>query len=527
MMSTTSDLPEMHKLPIRVRIEHILQEEAESGVPEGRNLWPRIREGGRSVPAQHSNVGAREQGSNGLIRHTKDTMHPRSAQRKGLRGLSWGESHAPGASVATIKPGLLRLTAFVMASLLLVAVVLYFTGRAGTVSASVLLQKAADASTFVPVGKVRHIVIRQTDSVTGETGGWTDEVWLANGQKRLMMWKPAMVTPSGTPMPWDGAQLINDDGIWQFPADGDGKTVQKMPEGNTFFLDQVLPNRQAIDQMLASPNTRIAGSDTLDGHSVVVIEGHVGSFVSNTPRDLAEGKAQGYQTAQHDYKLWVDNQTYQILKEQHIITWDVQGPTGQHQIINTKRITLDELLDEESVRADMFKLPAGVKIIDNTVPVAGTPAPAPTRHTGWYDFSPTDGSFTVLMPKTPDYSTTNMPNGQTTEMYGVKQGPIAYVLKYADYPHALIAKTGADKWLDNERDYIVAGVQGKLLSESKISLDGYPGRELRVLADDGKYRICRIYLVGDRFYNVYVVMPDEGSLTPEIERYLDSLKLLK
>lgn len=92
-------------------------------------------------------------------------------------------------------------------------------------------------------------------------------------------------------------------------------------------------------------------------------------------------------------------------------------------------------------------------------------------------------------------------------MIGAKQSGYSSVVRYTDYPQDILQKTGIDKWLDNERDYIVVSVPGKLVSERSISLNRYPGREIRVLANDGKFRICRLYLVNNRYYNVYVERP--------------------
>ena len=283
---------------------------------------------------------------------------------------------------------------------------------------------------------------------------------------------------------------------------------------------------------MQDPQTKIVGSDTLQGRHVVVIAGHVGSFVSGSPLDIASGKSKGYDTAQHDYKLWIDTQTYQIVQEQHFITWEKLGPTGYHKITSTKLITKDELLDNNAVAADLFrfKLPTGATFNDLTQfdPSQMTgPTPEP-RHNDWYEFTSEHGNFGLLMPKTPDQSTTDNPStGHTEYLIGARLGGYSYVVRYADYPQDLLQKTGVEKWLDNERDYIVASVPGKLISERAISLNGYPGREIKVLAGDGKLRICRLYIVNSRYYNVYVVMPDQNSTSTQVDHYLDSFRLLK
>ncbi|MEP6774665.1 MAG: hypothetical protein ABJA50_03640 [Chloroflexota bacterium] len=391
-------------------------------------------------------------------------------------------------------------------------------------SASQILKRVSDAGAFVPAGKVRHIITTTTTDPVGN-GSETEEVWLANGTEHLLMWKPAPSFSNGQSPSWGYSLLVNDDAVWQF-----NNTVNKVYKllywPNVISSSGTLPDPQVIDNLLKSSDTHIVGTDTLDGHMVVVIESHVGSFVAGTPLDIAEGLAKGYDTAQHDFKLWIDKNTYQMIQEQHYITWLGTGPNSQHKEIVTRRLTTDELVDSGSAPSGLFtfELPAGSTLVD----LASQPTPKPVeRHAGWYNFTSSEGAFSVLMPRTPDESSaTDGPSGHTELMYGAKIGSIAYVVRYADYPPDVIQKAGTENWLDSERDFLVISVPGKLMSERTISIDGYPGRELRVQADDGKSRIARLYLVRNRLYKVYAVMPDDRSITPKVEQFLDSFTLL-
>jgi hypothetical protein len=426
---------------------------------------------------------------------------------------------------------LLRFAGLGVVLALLITSLAFLSARTHTASAAEILRKASAASSFVPAGKIRHIVVTHSDDVSGSGGATTDEVWLANGRSHLLMWKPATVAPGGQSLPYGGAVLINDEAIWRFKPDGMSVTKLAFYDG-ALSMDAFLPNQAAVDKLLHDPQTTVLGADTLQGRDVVVIEGHVGSFVSGSPLEIALGRSKGYDTAQHDYKLWIDTRTYQIVQEQHYITWEGTGPTGHHKITDTKLITKDEVVDASSVSADLFtfKLPAGATLTDLTTAgqsQASSPTPQP-RHTSWYEFTSEQGNFGVLMPMTPDQgSTTNSSLGHTEYLIGAKQAGYSYVVRYTDYPQDVVQKIGIEKWLDNERDYIVVSVPGKLVSERSITLNGYPGREIRVLADDGKFRICRLYLVNNRYYNVYVVMPDQNSVSAQVEKYLDSFRLLK
>ena len=125
---------------------------------------------------------------------------------------------------------------------LLTVLTVFFTARTHTASASEVLSKASAATSFVPSGKVRHIVVTNSDDVSGSMGVTTDEVWLANGQNHLLVWRPASVGPGGVTLPYGGATLTNDDGVWYFSPDG--RTVTKVAffEG-ALSLDGFLPNQ--------------------------------------------------------------------------------------------------------------------------------------------------------------------------------------------------------------------------------------------------------------------------------------------
>jgi hypothetical protein len=149
----------------------------------------------------------------------------------------------------------------------------------------------------------------------------------------------------------------------------------------------------------------------------------------------------------------------------------------------------------------------------------------------WKEFSSHEGAFSTLMPGTPTEKTQKV-NTQagTIDIHGftLEQKSFTYMVSYNEYPDAIVQAASADKILDAARDGGVSNVQGKLLSELIISLDKYPGREIRIEAADGKHTVkTRIYLVKNRLYQVLVVTPKEGSFSNDVTKFLDSFKLLE
>lgn len=66
---------------------------------------------------------------------------------------------------------------------------------------------------------------------------------------------------------------------------------------------------------------------------------------------------------------------------------------------------------------------------------------------------------------------------------------------------------------------------GKLLSDTEISIAGYPGRELRFESSDASL-INRIYFVGSHLYQVTAFFKKDAKLQESVVKILDSFKLL-
>ena len=69
---------------------------------------------------------------------------------------------------------------------------------------------------------------------------------------------------------------------------------------------------------------------------------------------------------------------------------------------------------------------------------------------------------------------------------------------------------------------------GTLASERKITLGGFPGRELRVEKIRGDMiLVCRLFLADDRLYQALVVMPRAKEAPEAVQPFLEGFQLLK
>jgi hypothetical protein len=147
----------------------------------------------------------------------------------------------------------------------------------------------------------------------------------------------------------------------------------------------------------------------------------------------------------------------------------------------------------------------------------------------WEKFSSSEGAFSVLMPGTPTQQvrTAKTSSGSIdAHMFLVEHRDVAYIVAYSDYPNPMIQERTPKLILDGARDGAVANLQGKLVGESIISLDGHQGRELQIESPDGKVTVtARIFLVDRRLYQVMVLTPQGKDSSEDVRKFFDSFRL--
>ncbi|MBN1431094.1 MAG: hypothetical protein JXB07_22180 [Anaerolineae bacterium] len=140
------------------------------------------------------------------------------------------------------------------------------------------------------------------------------------------------------------------------------------------------------------------------------------------------------------------------------------------------------------------------------------------------EFVSDEGKFSVLMPGTPTEETQTTTDGTDIHMFSVEDWGDAYLVGYSDFPQDIIEGTDAEMLLDFARDG--AAGDGTILSETSITINGYPGRALEIdSSDDDIVLYANIYLVDNRLYQVIVTSGD-GTRSAKVSEFLDSFKLL-
>nr|MBN2276833.1 hypothetical protein [candidate division Zixibacteria bacterium] len=150
---------------------------------------------------------------------------------------------------------------------------------------------------------------------------------------------------------------------------------------------------------------------------------------------------------------------------------------------------------------------------------------------GWTEFHSSPGGFAVTSPG---------PLADTTILVGTAVGPIEmttnmiriddyfYGVAWSDYPQIFIDSTPAENILSGARDGAVANIKGRLLDDRPIHIGDHPGREFEIEIAGGRGVMkMRIYLVGRRLFQVTAGTVMKNTSSPDMERFLDSFRLME
>jgi hypothetical protein len=166
------------------------------------------------------------------------------------------------------------------------------------------------------------------------------------------------------------------------------------------------------------------------------------------------------------------------------------------------------------------------------------------QDSGWIKYTSPEGRYIVSLPAQPSVSQqeATTADGEKFPQYlasVIEPGDVAYMVGYFDAVPGTIFSS------DAARDGMVKKINGTLISETTISLGGYPGRELRVLAkptaaqpaEGTKPANLVEYVVRARFYEadkrIYVlqfIFPkslESDAVAAKAAKYFDSFQVVK
>lgn len=148
------------------------------------------------------------------------------------------------------------------------------------------------------------------------------------------------------------------------------------------------------------------------------------------------------------------------------------------------------------------------------------------------EFSSENGGFAISTPLTLEESVQSVDTAVgpiEIHTFTGENRNAAYVVAYSDYPAEMVSQVDPTMLLDGSRDGAVQNVNGTLVSEETLDLNGNPGRSLVIDAttDTGEDATvnARLYLVENRLYQVLVVVPKGKEEGVDIAGFLNSFSL--
>jgi len=152
--------------------------------------------------------------------------------------------------------------------------------------------------------------------------------------------------------------------------------------------------------------------------------------------------------------------------------------------------------------------------------------------TDFQEFSSEAGGFSISTPAIfeENQQSLNTPAGPIdVYTFTVEENNADYIVAYSDYPSEMVEATDPEAMLDGNRDGALRNLQGEVLSEETVSIDGNPGRSLTIDAfnAEGEPSIIdfRIFLVDNRLYQIIVVSPKDQETPSNADQFLESFAL--
>lgn len=221
-------------------------------------------------------------------------------------------------------------------------------------------------------------------------------------------------------------------------------------------------------------------------------------------------------------ELWVGKNDF-LLRKLRRETKDGDKVRIEEEI--RRKIQVDQAIPEIVFN---YKPPIGLTPLKD-IDIAGIDKllnPAPPV---WSQFRSDEGRFNVLMPEKPVPQTSIFETrGGRFEVHAftAAHGTLICVAAYMDVPKQSLPGANVAGFFDGVRDQLIKSVGGKFASESPLSLDGYPGREVKAHLFRGEARL-RLFLVDDRLYQLYALQIDNmvDSHEETFSKFFASFKL--
>lgn len=153
----------------------------------------------------------------------------------------------------------------------------------------------------------------------------------------------------------------------------------------------------------------------------------------------------------------------------------------------------------------------------------------------WPVVSRPDEGFALAFPSAPTRETgeeKTKAGAIPTITYAVEQGESYYAVSLSEFPEEMIRNALPGKMLEGAQAGSLANVNGQLVDEKVIFIDGtapkqlVPGREFRAVTPTKLAVRSRLFLSGRRMYQLILVQKEDQASEADFERFSSSFKLI-
>jgi hypothetical protein len=149
----------------------------------------------------------------------------------------------------------------------------------------------------------------------------------------------------------------------------------------------------------------------------------------------------------------------------------------------------------------------------------------------WSNLDFVEGRFSVSMPSKPEATSTVVDTAVgklPLYTFGSASKVALLMVSYADYPNEPSDAAQNEKVLDGVRDGLLKGLEAEMLIETRITLQGHPGREWRAIRTAGDVDVVfswKVYLVGRRLYQMGAATTKADAEAADVQRFFNSFQL--
>ncbi len=149
--------------------------------------------------------------------------------------------------------------------------------------------------------------------------------------------------------------------------------------------------------------------------------------------------------------------------------------------------------------------------------------PTIIAQSNWKQVSSSTGKFTVNMPGKPTEDVGKDKDGLTTQSFTLNSDSGFYSVSYLDFSEmGEVNSVQGQQLLDGMASKFLENSGAKLLSNRRITLAGYPGKEFTFAINSKITGKGRVYLTNNKLYILMAIAPEPANFNT----FLNSFRLL-